>query len=88
MFSQMNKEYMKKNISLLPKVRLALVESKFLLLEELSGNLIQVYCKRVFKIFKTFSNKTFCNVCSSNLPYEKYYKYLQAAKHTFLRKGK
>ena len=71
MFSQMNKEYMKKNISLLPKVTLALVESKFLLLEELSGDLIQVYCKRVFKIFKAFCNKTFCNVCSSNLPYEK-----------------
>ena len=39
-FSQMNKGYTRKNISLLLKVTLALVESKFLLLEELSGSLI------------------------------------------------
>ena len=40
LFSQMSRRYMRKNISLLLKVSLALVESKFLLLEELSGSLI------------------------------------------------
>ena len=31
---------------------------------------------------------TFCKVCSPNLPYQKYYKDLQAAKQTLLRKDK
>ena len=40
LFSEMNKGYTRKNISLLVKFTLALVESKFLLLEELCGSLI------------------------------------------------